>query len=301
MYILINIFAFLGIILEFMIIFFNFLLCLKIFIALKFTRSMLDKELVSKYKKNGFLVIKDAFPIEKINELLDLVAHVIKIEADRIGLHETDKEKLLNEVIIKMRKDHPVSSSWIYETVNNSNIFKKFIYNLGLEEKISQLINTKSVKSISTVSPNLRIDFPDDKKNTRTWHQDGHYFLDNYDGFDSLVLWISLVGANKENGTVIICPGSHLEKKLIPEFQSSTHLVSEQHTTSQEIVDKYEKIDLNTKVGDVAVIQMDLIHRSGYNSSKKVRYTAQIRYTNLEKDDYMPPQNILKYSKFSRS
>ena len=43
---------------------------------------------------------------------------------------------------------------------------------------------------------------------------------------------------------------------------------------------------------------MDLIHRSGYNSSNKVRYTAQIRYTNLEKDDYTPPQNMIKYSEF---
>ena len=261
---------------------------------------MLDQKSISKYTENGFLVIQNAFPIEKINELMDSIAHVIKIEADRIGLYETDKEKLLNEVIIKMRKYHPVSSSWIYQTINNSNIFKKFIYNLGLEEKISQLINTKSVKSISTVSPNLRIDFPDDKKNTRTWHQDGHYFLDNSNGYDSLVLWISLVGANKENGTVIICPGSHEEEKITPEFTSADNLVSEQHITPQQIVDKYSQIDLNTKIGDVAFIQMDLIHRSGYNSSNKVRYTAQIRYTNLEKDDYMPPQNMIKYSKFSR-
>lgn len=262
---------------------------------------MLDQQLISKYTENGFLVIPNALPIEKINELMDLIAHVIKIEADRIGMHETDKEKLLNEVIIKMRKDHPVSTSWIYQTVNNSNIFKKFIYNLGLEKTISQLINTKNIKSIGTNSPNLRIDFPEDKKNTRSWHQDGHYFLDNSDGFDSLVLWISLVGANKENGTVVICPGSHEEKKIDPKFESADNLLSEQHITPQQIVDKYPKIDLNTKVGDVAVIQMDLIHRSGYNSSDKVRYTAQIRYTNLEKDDYMPPQNMIKYSKFSRS
>tara|TARA_B110000438_G_scaffold57654_1_gene57680 strand:+ start:787 stop:1575 length:789 start_codon:yes stop_codon:yes gene_type:complete len=262
---------------------------------------MLDQKSISRYTKNGYLVIENAFEIEKINELMDSIAHIIKIEADRIGLHETDKEKLLNEVIIKIKKDHPISSSWIYQTVNNSNIFRKFIYNLELEETISQLINTKNIKSIGTNSPNLRIDVPEDKKNTRSWHQDGHYFLDNSDGYDSLVLWISLVGANKENGTVIICPGSHEEKKITAGHTSADKLVSEQHITPQQIVDKYSKIDLNTKIGDVALIQMDLIHRSGYNSSNKVRYTAQIRYTNLEKDDYTPPQNMIKYSEFSRA
>lgn len=261
---------------------------------------MTNLELISSYQKNGFLVLRNIIPHEKINELLDLIAQVIKIEADRIGFHETDKEKLLNEIIIKLRKEHPISSSWIYETVNNSNIFKKFIYNLGIEETVSELINTKNIKSIGTISPNLRIDFPDDTKNTRTWHQDGHYFLDNSDGFDSLVVWISLTGANKENGTVIICPESHKEKKIKPEFGSAGNLISEQYTTPQKIVDKYKKIHLNTEVGDLAIIQMDLIHRSGYNSSDKVRYTAQIRFTNFEKDDYMPPQNILKYSKFLR-
>ena len=261
---------------------------------------MIDSELISKYNKNGFLIMKNVIPRQNIDELTDFIAHVIKIEATRIGLVETEKEKLLNEIIIKIRKDSPTSSSWIYETINNSNIFKKFIYNLGLEELVSSMIQTKSVKSIGTISPSLRIDIPHDTKNTRDWHQDGHYFLDNDDGFNSLVVWISLVNANKENGTVIVCPESHQNGKIKSEHEQGEKLTSEQYITPKEVVDKYKKIDLNTTIGDAAFIQMDLIHKSGFNSSNTVRYTAQIRFTNIEKDDYSPPQLIPKYSQYKR-
>ena len=65
-------------------------------------------------------------------------------------------------------------------------------------------------------------------------------------------------------------------------------------------VDKYKKINVNTSIGDAAFIQMDLIHKSGFNSSNTVRYTAQIRFTNIEKDDYSPPQLIPKYLQYKR-
>ena len=79
---------------------------------------MIDSELISKYNKNGFLIMKNVIPRQNIDELTDFIAHVIKIEATRIGLVETEKEKLLNEIIIKIKKDSPTSSSWIYETIN---------------------------------------------------------------------------------------------------------------------------------------------------------------------------------------
>ena len=261
---------------------------------------LIESELISKYNEEGYLLMKNVIPRQNIDELTDFIAHVIKIEATRIGLVETKKEKLLNEIIIKIRKDNPVSSSWIYEAINNSNIFKKFIYNLGFEEIVSKMIQTKNVKSIGTISPSLRIDIPHDTKNTRDWHQDGHYFLDNDNGFNSLVVWISLINANKENGTVIVCPGSHQDGKIKSVHEQRENLKSEQYIAPQEVVDKYKKINVNTSIGDAAFIQMDLIHKSGFNSSNTVRYTAQIRFTNIEKDDYSPPQLIPKYLQYKR-
>ena len=66
-------------------------------------------------------------------------------------------------------------------------------------------------------------------------------------------------------------------------------------------IEKYNQIHLTTTKGDVAFIQMDTIHKSGYNSSNVVRYTAQIRFTNIKKDDYNPPTQGSDYKKYTRS
>ena len=202
--------------------------------------------------------------------------------------------------MIMIKKNNPISASWIYETINNSNIFKKFIYNLGLETIVSKLIGTDNVNNIGTVSPALRIDVPHDDKNIRDWHQDSSYFLDNGDGNNSLVVWISLGTSNKENGGVIICPKSHLEKKLKSDYKKQESLKSEQYVAPQSIIEKYDQTHITTTKGDVAFIQMDTIHKSGYNSSKVVRYTAQIRFTNIIKNDYNPPTQSIKYKNYLR-
>ena len=263
--------------------------------------SQINTELISRYEKNGYLVIKNGILKEKIDQLTGFIAHVIKIEASRLGIIETDNEKLVNQVMIQVKKNNPISASWIYETINNSNVFKKFIYNLELESIVSKLIDTDDVNNIGTVSPALRIDIPHDEKNIRDWHQDGSYFLDNVNGNNSLVVWISLGTSNKENGGVIICPKSHLEKKFKSEYKKPEILKSEQHIAPQSIVEKYNQIHLTTTKGDVAFIQMNTIHKSGYNSSNVVRYTAQIRFTNIKKDDYNPPSTPTDYKKYTRS
>ena len=144
--------------------------------------SQIDTELISRYDENGYLLIRDGISKEKIDELSNFIVHVIKIEANRLGIVETDNEKLLNQIMIQIKKENPISASWIYETINNSNVFKKFIYNLQLESIVSKLIDTDNVNNIGTVSPALRIDIPHDDKNIRDWHQDGSYFLDNMNG-----------------------------------------------------------------------------------------------------------------------
>ena len=262
--------------------------------------SQIDTELISRYDENGYLVIRDGISKEKIDELSNFIVHVIKIEANRLGIVETDNEKLLNQIMIQIKKENPISASWIYETINNSNVFKKFIYNLQLESIVSKLIDTDNENNIGTVSPALRIDIPHDDKNIRDWHQDGSYFLDNMNGNNSLVVWISLGTSNKENGGVIICPKSHLEKKIKSDYKKQEKLKSEQHIAPQSIIEKYDQTHLVTKKGDVAFIQMDTIHKSGYNSSNVVRYTAQIRFTNIAKNDYNPPTQSAKYRNYLR-
>ena len=68
--------------------------------------SQINTELISRYEKNGYLVIKNDILKEKIDQLMDFIAHVIKIEASRLGIIETDNEKLVNQVMIQVKKNN---------------------------------------------------------------------------------------------------------------------------------------------------------------------------------------------------
>ena len=50
------------------------------------------------------------------------------------------------------------------------------------------------------------------------------------------------------------------------------------------------------KVGDLLMINMDTIHRSGNNNSKKFRITGLCRYHKILTKDFNPGLNIYKYS-----
>ena len=52
----------------------------------------------------------------------------------------------------------------------------------------------------------------------------------------------------------------------------------------------------NVNVGDALIINLDMVHRSGINSSQKVRVTFLSRFHNMMASDFNPGLNIYKYS-----
>jgi len=256
---------------------------------------ILHKEQLDFYDENGFLIIKNLILSEKLNQVNDLIAYVIKLESDKNNILSSDSNELLHKIMIKLKKN-TASSSWIYQTINCSNIFKKFIHSVSLDEIAKQLLHLDSIQSLGTNSSSLRIDVPHDKKNIRDWHQDSHYFLDNKNASDSLVVWIPFDDVEEKNGAVLICPKSHREGRLESVHVEATYGISEQYITDSKKVEKYEQIIANCKKGDTIFFNMDLIHKSGVNSSDEVRYTAQIRYTSLNKPGFRPPTDSFSYT-----
>ena len=52
----------------------------------------------------------------------------------------------------------------------------------------------------------------------------------------------------------------------------------------------------NMKVGDILVMNMDMVHRSGNNLSKKFRISGLCRYHKILSKDFNPGLNIYRYS-----
>ena len=52
------------------------------------------------------------------------------------------------------------------------------------------------------------------------------------------------------------------------------------------------------KKGDVALMNMNLLHRSGTNEGEHIRYTALCRYHRIMADDYVPFGLLYQFNEF---
>ena len=256
-----------------------------------------DKEF---YKENGYLLLKNKVNRNAIDNLMNTVTHIISLEAG-INVNDFTDEEILNDILIDLKRENPSSSSWIYQSILSSYSLKKFFVDINITPLVMSLLGCVDERNLGIVSPAFRFDIPGDSKNIRTWHQDGNYFLENQNGEDHLVVWIPMNKAHKDNGTVIIAPGTHRSGKQIANHQEAIGLASEQYTAT---ADQYQHVKhefIEAEPGDIAFINMDLLHSSGTNiTSNEVRYTAQIRFNQIDKEDFRPVQLKPEYPVYSR-
>lgn len=252
-------------------------------------KKIITPEHMSTYKKDGYLLLKNIIPKSHIDEMMATVAYAIELELLAQGMTNFDKNQLLQSELINLKREKPKSSSWIYQTINASWALKKLLSLPEIEQPVMELLQIDSPRKLGTVSPAIRFDIPHDQRNARTWHQDSNYFLECKKGEDALVVWIPLNKATKDNGSVIMCPGTHKGGRLESKHEQGTFAQkSEQYTTPASVIEGKELVYIEADAGDIAFINMDLVHSSGQNISDNVRYTAQIRFNNISKPEYRP-------------
>lgn len=246
------------------------------------------------YKDNGYLIVKNQILVDDIKSLLDTFGDIVALNMGG------DVPYVRVLALMHLKKNKPNISSWIYETINQSLQFNKFIFNAPIQDIAAELVGTTK-ESLGMISPVFRFDVPGDAKNIRDWHQDSNYFLETESGDDAVVVWMPLTEAYADNGSVILCPGSHKDGRLSSNHKKSNGLESEQFVISRDVVDKYKQVTIEASPGDVVFIHMDLIHRSGVNITERdIRYTAQIRFANNKTPSYRPARLIPEYPEYRR-
>lgn len=250
------------------------------------------------YAADGYLLVRNAAPLEPIAALMEFVAHVVRLES---GSSAPDVE-VLNRELVELKRAHPSSSSWIYQTILTSWALKRFFVDIAIEDMAMQLLGIDDVNNLGLVSPAFRFDIPGDTRNVRAWHQDSAYFQENELGHEHLVAWIPTTPARRDNGSVILIPGSHREGRARSAHVEAAGFASEQYVVPQARIEGQPVVHIEADPGDVAFINMDLIHASGTNVTEcDVRYTAQIRFNTINRDSYRPVQLRPSYPSYART
>jgi hypothetical protein len=134
---------------------------------------------------------------------------------------------------------------------------------------------------------NMRMDRPSDYKHLFEWHQDTLYLLGSQ---NAVTLWIPLGRVDLHRGTIQVIPGSH-KKGIYPFKQISNKPIRKdlpflQRDLSVAADITEEPITIEANAGDIVAFKQMLLHRSTANRSDAIRWTVQLRITDLSESDH---------------
>ena len=242
------------------------------------------------YNHNGFVVFKKVIPKNIIVNFQKEVFFASKALYFKYSKLENPKvisfsSKNFDKYLLLARQENlnTVCSS-IYD------LCKKItsVYQIIVYKKVQKLIK----KIMGTNSPavlyrgiSVRIDYPGDKKYKARLHTDYHSQLGSQNG---IVMYASVKKVNDKMGPVILYNKSHscgvhdanvnLEK-INKGLTYDPYYVN----ISKKKLNSYKKSKLLLDEGDVGFFSMNLLHESGYNSTKnQIRWAIVLRYFDLK-------------------
>ena len=262
----------------------------------------MPEDIIESYTKNGFAIVKNIVPAQRINSLLENIFNLFcKYSTDCQELKNMEKPwntELFHKKLIEFRQKDPESFGAIYDSLKTSLTLTQLITDNKVVDFVAKFLKIKP-SDLSISEPMCRLDVPNDKRNALDWHQERSFFPQNRNGLNGLVCWIPLTDITEEMGPMHISPRSHAEGqlKLSNRTKKNTSYTT-QIPVPEEFVSKYEDLAVRANAGDAVFFNMLLFHRSGQNISNKVRLATQGRFHTSTADDFIPFDLINYYNPF---
>ena len=262
----------------------------------------MPEDIIESYTKNGFAIVKNIVPAQRINSLLENIFNLFcRYSTDYQELKNMEKPwntELFHKKLIEFRQKDPESFGAIYDSLKTSLTLTQLVTDNKVVDFVAKFLKIKP-SDLSISEPMCRLDVPNDKRNTLDWHQERSFFPQNRNGLNGLVCWIPLTDITEEMGPMHISPRSHAEGqlKLSNRTKKNTSYTT-QIPVPEEFVSKYEDLAVRANAGDAVFFNMLLFHRSGQNISNKVRLATQGRFHTSTADDFIPFDLINYYNPF---
>ena len=251
-----------------------------------------------KFRENGYSIAKSIISEKKINAVLETIFRIYlkyNPSSKLRDLQEPWNSDLFHEEIIKFRKSDPKRFSLLYDSTQTSASIMELLTSELIAKYSANLLDTKN-NELCITEGMIRMDAPGDKRNIAGWHQEISYLRNN-----GIVIWIPLSDITPDLGPLQVCPKSHHEGEL--KVVQNKNLPGDVSTVSvdevgPEYIAKYSIMDVEIKKGDVLFFDTELFHRSGVNTSNRMRFSCQIRHAINTAEDFVPFRQTKTYSKF---
>lgn len=228
------------------------------------TQILNTKELIKKFREDGFLILKNSINQEDINLSQAYAADFLECQQSSESIIqsmeklESEDRKSFYEFCKRMGQ---INST--FKIACNENI-------LGIVEGI---LKTKTVHLVDSAVFYNKLSV---KRLQYDWHQENAYFpnVEN----EVITLWYPWLHAvNEKNGTMVMAKGGNRlthKRERIPVKDGLTQM-----KIAEEDLADFEKVSCNIELGDAILFSVHSPHRTGHNSSGVPRSTIITRYT----------------------
>ncbi len=232
-------------------------------------------------QEQGYVVCKNFFKEKEINELLESAKKIFKIQFDKFGYIvdpdiDYEPDELFKQNMIKLFTEHEEVF------INCGKIIQQGLIELYQLPLKAKLLN--EIRSLGLHLPNmctrpvLYFNHPDLAKQEVYYKTPKHQDWPSIEtSIDSIVIWVPLIDVNKENGSIILYPGSH--KQGVLPFKTNGGFA--------EVEYEGESIQKNLKVGDIVIFSTLLVHESGRITNNEIRWSASFRFCNMISDEFI--------------
>ena len=239
----------------------------------------LDLLLMNQLDKDGYIILKNFFNKDKIQNLLESTKDVFKIQFNKLNYQGYNNEEGFKSCIIRLFNEHFDIFQNCGKLIQSGLIE---LYKLAYSDLILDTLKKLDIKKpLVCTRPVLFFNHKNLAKQTQYYktplHQDYPTILSS---LDSVVVWVPLINVNKSNGSIIIYPGSH----KLGELKS---LKTDTGFAEVNIPDKFVPLQPELEIGDIAIFSTFLVHKSGEIKNDQIRWSCHFRYTNLLDNDFI--------------
>ena len=250
------------------------------------SQPLLSAEQHAEFAGRGLLVLPGFYDwlidIEPILEgIFNIIGEVMVRHgvADNRGPYAPDRFDVGYQSLIAMNR------SWggeVYDAVKQIPGFLRLVGHPKNERLFNEL-RPGARPGIAAGGYGIRIDNPHEERFRANWHQEYPAQLRSVDG---IVFWSPLLEISPELGPVQTCPGSHRLGPLPVHTRDPRH-PDKQGAYALTLKDEEQLLKQFpieaplTSPGDLIVMDFQLVHSSGLNTSTRSRWSMQFRYFNF--------------------
>lgn len=226
------------------------------------------------YEDNGYIVIRNLVPKEKLDVYRERFEQICRREVEIPGL------TIMRDVAIARSEFVPGE-----QAVTKLQEFQTDDVLFGYCElpeiiKYVQTFTGKEVKAMHTMLINKPPD-PGKKTSRHPLHQDLHYFP--FRPADRVVCsWTAMQKVNRENGCLVVLPGTHKGELLQHDYPEWEGGVNKMYHGVRDFDPNAPRVHLPMDTGDTVFFHPLLIHGSGMNKTKGFRKSISCHYASAD-------------------